>query len=464
MVKDQITEDYIQGIVTRQKKFFDSGVTLSYETRLECLNKLKEAFTKFQPDFHEALKKDLGKPVFEAYVSETGFVKNDIAGTIKKLKKWMKPKKAKTALLAQPGKSFISYSPLGVNLIISPYNYPVNLTFSPLISAIAAGNTAIIKTSELSSATSQVTQRLIEETFCPDYIAYIPGAVEETTILLKQKFDHIFFTGSPRVGKIVMKAAAEHLTPVTLELGGKSPCIVHHDTNLDITVKRIVYGKFFNAGQTCIAPDYVLVHRDIKEEFIIKLKESAAKIYRGDVSKCPDYGRIINKRHLERISKLIDPEKVIAGGQIKPEERFITPTILDNVNLDDAVMQEEIFGPVLPILEYTEFSEIYSIISKLPQHPLACYIFSQSENVQKTLINKIQFGGGCINNCLVHFVNTEIPFGGVGQSGIGCSHGFYGFEQFSHKKGILKSSMLIDLSLFYVPCRGLNKIFLKFLK
>ncbi len=463
-MKSQITEEYIQDIVNRQRKFFDSGITLSYEIRLKCLNKLKEAFAKYQPAFHEALKKDLGKPTFEAYISETGFIKNEISGTIKKLKKWMKPRRAKTALLAQPGKSFISYSPLGVNLIISPYNYPVNLTFSPLISAIAAGNTAIIKTSELSSETSQVTQQLIEETFCPDYIAYIPGAVEEASILLKQKFDHIFFTGSPRVGKIVMKAAAEHLTPVTLELGGKSPCIVHHDANLDITVKRIVYGKFFNTGQTCIAPDYVLVHRDIKEEFIKKIKESTSRIYRGDVSKCPDYGRIINEHHLNRISMLINTDKVIAGGKIKPEELFISPTILNNVSLDDEVMKEEIFGPVLPILEYTDFSEIYAIISKLPQYPLACYIFSQSENVQKTLINKIQFGGGCINNCLVHFVNTEIPFGGVGQSGIGRSHGFYGFEQFSHKKGILKSSMFIDLSLFYVPCRGLNKIFLKILK
>jgi aldehyde dehydrogenase (NAD+) len=406
------------------------------------------------------LKEDLGKSEFETYLAETGFCLHELTETTKKLKKWMKPKRTLTSMLAQPATSKIHYSPLGVNLIIAPYNYPVNLTFSPLIAAIAAGNTAVIKTSEMTPACSEVTRQLIDETFETEYIAYIPGEIEETTILLAQKFDHIFFTGSPRVGSIVMSAAAKNLTPVTLELGGKSPCIVHDDANLDIAINRIVNGKFMNAGQTCIAPDYVLVQKNIKEVFLEKLKQRIIDSYGEDASTSPDYGRIVSDGHFERISNMIEQNKVVVGGQTNVNEKYIAPTVMRDVTLADKVMSEEIFGPVLPVLDYTDFGDVYSIIAQLSQHPLACYIFSEDKSIQQELVSNIQFGGGCINNCVLHIANSYLPFGGVGESGIGSYHGFNGFERFSHKKSVLKSATWIDNALLYAPYG--NKI--KFLR
>lgn len=412
-------EQHIINIVARQREFFATGITLQYQTRIECLQKLKAGLTKFEAELHAALKQDLNKPEFEAFVAETGFCQYELTETIKKLGKWMKPRRVRTSILVQPGTSSIHYSPLGVNLIIGPYNYPVMLTFSPLIAAIAAGNTAVVKTSELTPASSTVIQKLIEDIFDPEYVAYVPGAVEETTLLLARKFDHIFFTGSPRVGSIVMSAAAKHLTPVTLELGGKSPCIVHHDANLDIAVKRICSGKFTNAGQVCIAPDYVLVHKEVKEAFLEKLKQRIIVCFGEDASASPDYGRIVNDSHFRRISAMIEPQKVVVGGQLDATRRYIAPTVLRDIHLDDKAMSEEIFGPVLPVLEYSDFDDIYKVIARLPQHPLAFYIFSENRKVQQELIAKIQFGGGCINNCVMHVVNSYLPFGGVGQSGMG---------------------------------------------
>ena len=445
------TEAEIIEIVRGQRDYFKSGATKSYEARIESLKKLKGALAKYEKKFNAALKQDLGRPEFESYLAETGFGLHELSSTIKKLKRWMKPKRTLTSLLAQPASSRIYYSPLGVNLIIAPFNYPVAMTFSPLTAAIAAGNTAVLKTSEMAPACSAVTRELIRETFDPEFVAYIDGEVEETTILLQQKFDHIFFTGSPRVGSIVMSAAAKTLTPVTLELGGKSPCIVHDDAKLDIAVKRIVTGKFLNAAQTCVAPDYVVVHKSVKEKFLSKLKNRIVKVYGEDASTSPDFSRIINDDHFQRIRSFIDPQKVVVGGQSDAAARFIAPTVMRDVTLEDKVMSDEIFGPVLPVLDYESLSDVYEIVDQLPHHPLSCYVFSESSAVQKEIIGTIQFGGGCINNCIFHLANDYLPFGGVGDSGMGAYHGVHGFECFSHKKAVMKSATWIDLPLAHAP-------------
>lgn len=446
-----MTKTEIIRVVTEQRLFFNSGATREYSVRHAALSKLKNALKNFEGEIHTALMADLSKPEFEAYFTETGFCQHELTETLKNLRKWMKPKPVRTGLLVQPARSTIYYAPRGVNLIIAPYNYPINLTFSPLIAAIAAGNTAVIKTSEMTPACSAVTQKLIDSTFDPQYIAYVPGDVPETTLLLEQKFDHIFFTGSARVGSIVMTAAAKTLTPVTLELGGKSPCIVHHDANLDVAVNRIVAGKIMNAGQTCVAPDYLLVHRDIKEAFLDKLKTRIIEAYGEDSSNSIDFGRMVSDRHFARVAAMIIPGKIVVGGQVDSASRFIAPTVMRDVTLHDAAMTEEIFGPVLPVLDYLELNDIYNVIARLPQHPLAAYVFSSSSEVQNELIERLQFGGGCINQCVLHLANPHLPFGGVGESGIGAYHGFSGFERFSHKKSVMKSATWLDLSLTYPP-------------
>ena len=451
-IRNNIMEEkQIVDIVAAQHIYFNSRATMAYRFRVDALKRLKKAVQVYEKKFIGALNRDLGKSEFEAYATEVGFVLHDIGMTVKQLKKWMRPRRVRTSYLVQPASSQIMPSPLGVNLIISPFNYPMQLLFAPLTAAIAAGNTAVLKTSELTPAVSRVAEDLIRETFDPRYIAYVPGEVPETTILLKQKFHHIFFTGSPRVGSIVMAAAAKHLTPVTLELGGKSPCIVHRDARLDISVNRIAYGKFMNAGQTCIAPDYCLVHRDIADEFIGRIKKRILSLYGTDPSRSPDFGRIVNAGHFHRILSLIDPAKVVTGGESNETGCYIAPTLMKDVTLDDAVMSEEIFGPVLPVMTYDNIDEIFDIVSKLPQHPLACYLFTEDRALQKQIMSGIQFGGGCINHCIQHIVTPHLPFGGVGQSGMGRYHGRAGFEQFSHEKGILKASSRIDLPLLYPP-------------
>ena len=459
-----MSEQEIIEIVRNQYTFFNSSVTHSYEFRINELQKLKRGIITFQGQFSTALKKDLGKSEFESYLTEIGFILHDLTNTLKHLKKWMKPKKVKTPLLVQPASSKVHLTPLGVNLIISPFNYPIGLTFAPLIAAIAAGNTSVVKTSELTPNVSNVIQKLIYELFDPEYIAYIPGDIPETTLLLKQRFHHIFFTGSPKVGSIVMEAAAKHLIPVTLELGGKSPCIVHSDANLEVAIKRIVYGKFMNAGQTCVAPDYVLVHQSIKHEFLEKIKRRIINVYGEDASLTPDYGRIVNEQHHCRLVGLIDQEKIIVGGQSNKDDRYISPTVVTNVTLEDKVFKEEIFGPILPVIEYENLDDISNVVEKLPQHPLACYIFSENKHVQNELVSKIQFGGGCMNHCIQHLVNPNLPFGGVGESGIGGYHGFSGFERFSHKKSVLKAATWLDLSLIYPPYEGKLNLLRKMMK
>lgn len=445
---------FILESIQKQRAFYDSEATLSYSFRVSQLKKLKNALKAYEGKLAEAMKLDLGKSEFEAYATETGFALYDITETLKNLKRWMKPHKVKTPMIVQPSSSYIYYHPLGVNLLISPYNYPVGLTFSPLAIALAAGNTAIVKTSELTPNCSAVMKDLIESTFEPEVVSFIPGEVPETTFLLEQKFDHIFFTGSPRVGSIVMQAAAKNLTPVTLELGGKSPCVVHHDAKLDIAVNRIVYGKCINAGQTCVAPDYVLVHKDIKEELLYKLKERILKLYGENALLSSDYGRIVNPSHFKRIVGLIDPEKVVVGGYFDEKEKFIAPTVLKDVTLDDKVMQEEIFGPVLPVMEYEKEEDILKIVAQLPQHPLAFYVYTETRSFHESLMQRVQFGGGCVNHCIQHLVNHNLPFGGIGESGMGAYHGRKGFEQFSHRKSVLRAGVTFDMPLIYPPYAG----------
>ena len=448
--------------VNAQREYYKSGVTKPYDFRVKQLRKLKKAIKDYELELTASLKTDLGKCPFESYASEVGFVLHDISYTLKKLKGWMKPSKVKTPSILKPGSGKIYHEPLGVNLIIAPFNYPIGLTFAPLIAAIAAGNTAVVKTSELTPHASSVIEKLINDVFEKEYIAYVSGGVNETTILLEQKFDHIFFTGSPRVGSIVMQAAAKSLTPVTLELGGKSPCIVHKDANLEIAARRIIYGKMMNAGQTCVAPDYLLVHEDVELELQDLLVNRIRDLYGEDPSQSLEYGRIVNERHHDRLIDLIEPLKVVIGGEHDRENRYIAPTIMENVFPTDKVMEEEIFGPILPILEYKNLEDAFEVIAKLPQHPLACYIFSESKQVQEKVIDSVQFGGGCINHCINHLVNPNLPFGGIGESGIGAYHGYHGFKQFSHAKGVHRASTKLDLPIAYPPYKGKMK-FLKML-
>lgn len=466
MTVDLNPDEYhrIAQTVSRQHHFFRSGQTLSYEFRHIQLKRLKQGLLKFEKPFNAALKADLGKSEFEAYATETGFSLYDLGHTLKHLKQWMKPKRIPTPLLLQPAKSRLHYSPYGVNLIISPFNYPVGLTFSPLIPAIAAGNTAVIKTSELTPACSRVIGEMITDTFDPEFVAHIPGEVPQTTALLEQPFDHIFFTGSSRIGSIVMAAAAGNLTPVTLELGGKSPCIVHHDARITVAASRIAFGKFINAGQTCVAPDYLLVHERIRDRFIAAFARRIERIYGKDPMQSPDFGRIVNPAHFSRLSRLIIPEKVVIGGRTDPGTRYIAPTVMTDVTLEDDVMQEEIFGPILPVLTYRDPLEITAVVSKLGKHPLAGYIFSGDRKIQAELSTRLQFGGGCINHCIQHLVNPHLPFGGLGQSGMGAYHGHTGFRRFSHEKSLLSAATWIDLPLAYPPYKNKLRWIKKLLK
>ncbi len=453
----QARADWATNAVTRQRAFFDSGATRSYEFRLQQLKQLKAAMLKYADDVEAALKADIGRPALEAYV-EMSTAMEELNHTIKHLKKWMQPKKVGTPLLAQPGRSRIEYTPLGVVFIMGPYNYPFVLCIQPLIGALAAGNT-VMKPSSLNPQTAKVMEKMAKEFFSPDVFQIFLGSTEVTDALLEEQFDHIFFTGSPRVGKIVMTKAAKYLTPVTLELGGKSPTIVHSDAKLDIAAKRILAGKFMNVGQTCIAPDHLFVHASVKDEFERKLVETLKTFYGNDPQKSPDLGRMINAKHFERVKALIDPAKVLAGGQSDAKDLYIAPTLLKNVTLNDAVMQEEIFGPVLPIISYNSLSEVYQHVKKLPSHPLALYVFTESRDVERDVLDNIQFGGGCVNNTLMHIANNNMPFGGVGESGMGAYHGHRSFLTFSHQRSVLKSSTFMDLPMRYAPYKDKVKLF-----
>ncbi len=451
-----LTLSPISSIIQQQRQFFATGKTKDVAFRLEQLKRLKQAILDNQAAILEAVNADLNKPEFEAYATEIGVVR-EIDYAIKHLKSWVKPKKVSTSIEQFPSSACIYPEPLGVVLIISPWNYPFQLMISPLVGAIAAGNCAIIKPSELAANTSRIVTQITEKTFDPAYITSIEGGVETSQELLAEKFDHIFFTGGTKIGQIVMEAAAKHLTPVTLELGGKSPCIVDSNVHIEHAAKRIAWGKFINAGQTCIAPDYLLVDRTIKNDLLTSIKQCIQEFYGDDPAKSPDYGRIINQRHFERLASFLSEGQPYIGGQTNPEERYIAPTVIDGVDWDAPVMEEEIFGPILPVLEYSDLSEAIAKINERPK-PLALYVFSKDQQKQQRVLRETSSGGVCINDTVMQVGVSELPFGGVGSSGIGSYHGKASFDTFSHQKSVLKRSFLLDLDWRYAPYQGKLKL------
>ena len=440
----------IKNLVHRQRGFFNSGKTLDYEFRAEQLQKLLDVVKLNQDKIFDALKSDLGKPQMESLTSETGSVIEEAKFALKNLKSWMKPKKVSTPLLAQPGSSFIYPEPKGVVAVLSPWNYPISLALNPIVGALAAGNCIILKPSELAPACSKILKEIIEENFPLELIACVEGDASVAASLLKERFDHIFFTGSTAVGKKVMLAAAEHLTPVTLELGGKSPCIVDETASLDIAARRIVWGKFFNAGQTCVAPDYLLVHKKVYQDFLEKLKARVLVEFGEDPLLSPDYGRIVNDRHFDRLKSFMSDGKLLCGGAFNKEKKYIAPTILSDVLPHAKVMQEEIFGPILPVLSFDSFEEMKEIVRR-HQNPLALYVFCSDKNVEERVLREIPSGGVCVNDTLIHLACLELPFGGRGASGMGAYHGKASFEVFTHFKSVLEKSTLIDPSFRYRP-------------
>ncbi|AFZ44338.1 Aldehyde Dehydrogenase [Halothece sp. PCC 7418] len=451
----------LQSIVQAQKDFFATGKTKEVSFRKEQLKKLKAVIEESEAVIIEALSQDLGKPQLEAFLTEIAYCREEVHYFLQHLEPWAKIKPVSTPLPFFPAKSLIVPEPVGQVLIISPWNYPFQLAIVPLLGAIAAGNCAIIKPSEITPNTSQVLADLIAKTFDPNYITVVEGDETVAQALLQQKFDHIFYTGGSAVGKIVMKAAAEYLTPVTLELGGKSPCIVEPDVQVEYSAKRIIWGKFINAGQTCIAPDYLLVHRDIKEELVRNMKASLQEFYGENPKESSDYARIVSEKHFNRLSQFLDNGTVIAGGETDAESRYIAPTLLDGVTWDDSVMEEEIFGPILPIIEYDDLDSAIAQVNASPK-PLALYLFSKDKNKQQKVLQETSSGGVVFNDTLVHFNCPELPFGGIGESGIGSYHGKASFDRFTHYKSVLKQALWLDIPLRYPPYADKLK-FLKFL-
>ena len=435
-------------ILQQQKTFFNSHATKDLDFRKAQLQKLKKVVKSNEKLLYDAIYQDFGKSEFETFGTEISFIYKDIDYYLKNLKSFAKPKSVLTNIVNQMGSSKIVFEPLGNCLVIGAWNYPYQLTLTPVIAAIAAGNTCMIKPSELPENTMKAMAKLINENFDAQFLYVVEGGVEETTAILKLRFDKIFFTGSPRVGKIVYKAAAEHLTPVTLELGGKSPAFVTEKADLNIAARRIVWGKFINAGQTCVAPDYLYVAENIKDKFLkIFIEEIKKRNYTDNVD---HYCKIINERNFDRLEKMIDREKVVFGGETNREKRYISPTVLDNVTWEDAVMQEEIFGPILPILTYKNLETAIQTVVE-GEKPLSAYLFSNDAKEQELFTEKLSFGGGCINDTLMHLSNDRLPFGGVGNSGIGHYHGKFGFIAFSHQKAILKKSNYLEPELKYPP-------------
>lgn len=453
----EINQDTIADFLKENKMFFEKGVTKNIKFRIKQLKKLEYAFRTYENKFICALNQDLGKSEFEAYTTEIGFVYKSLKHMIKNLSNWAKPEKVKTPLYLMPSKSYIIKEPYGTVLIIGPFNYPLQLLMEPLIGALAAGNCAVIKPSEHTPAVSAVFAEMIEKNFNKRYIRVMEGGIETTSALIHSRFDYIFFTGSPKVGKIVMAAAAENLIPITLELGGKSPVIVEKTANIPLAAKRIVWGKFINAGQTCVAPDYVLVDSQIKDMLIKHIKNAVLDFFGNEPLNNPDYGKVIDEKQFTRLSAMIDMEKehLLYGGNYVKENLRIEPTLIEVDSKESPVMEDEIFGPLLPIMQYRDLDEAISIINSYPK-PLAAYLFTESKEAQKYVLRRISFGGGCINDTISHIVNPYLPFGGVGNSGMGFYHGKYSFELFSHKKSLLKKTTLIETGLTFPPYK--NKI------
>ena len=460
-----MTAQEIAFILEEQRKFFLSGETLPIKFRKQMLKKLYASVVFHKEEILSALTSDLGKSDFEGFMCEVGLSLTEISYMIKNVKKFAKEKTVVTPLAQFASRSYKKPCPYGNTLIMSPWNYPFLLSIEPLANAIAAGNTAILKPSAYSPATSKIIEKILSECFEKKFVAVVTGGRQENAALLEQKFDFVFFTGSQAVGKEVLRHTAENLTPAILELGGKSPCIIDSSAKIHLAAKRVVFGKYLNCGQTCVAPDYILCHKDIKDEFVKEVKIQIEKQYGKNPLENSDYGKIINQKHFERVSSLINAEKIVHGGKTNPQTQQIEPTVLDNVTWDDAVMQEEIFGPIMPILTYENLDQLIADLQK-KQKPLALYFFSQNKNNIKAVTEKVSYGGGCINDTIIHLATSEMGFGGVGESGMGSYHGKTGFDAFSHTKSIVDKKTWMDLPMRYQPYdRKINgkllKMFLK---
>ncbi|MCL2932531.1 MAG: aldehyde dehydrogenase [Trichodesmium sp. MAG_R03] len=448
-----LEQSLITNLLNKQRQFFATGKTKNIDFRIEQLKRLKLAVSDYQKKIFAAVKADLNRAEFEAYFELAFF--SEINDGIKKLKSWAKPRRVSTPIEQFPAGAKIYQEPLGIVLIIGAWNYPFQLVIYPLLGAIAAGNCAIIKPSEIAVNTSEVVVDLIAHTFDSSYIATVTGGVETSQQLLAEKFDHIFFTGGTRVGKIVMEAAAKNLTPVTLELGGKNPCIVDDNIQLEYTAKRITWGKFLNAGQTCVAPDYLLVNKSIQSDLLEKIKQSIEKFYGKNPANSPDYGRIINEKQFNRLNDLLKEGKIVIGGETKSEELYISPTVLEGINWNSEIMEEEIFGPILPVLEYENLDEAIALVNSFPK-PLSLYFFSRNQQKQKQVLGETSSGNVCINDTVMQFGVSSLPFGGVGNSGIGSYHGKTSFDTFSHYKSVLNKGLWFDLNIRYAPYK--NKV------
>ena len=459
-----MNEKQLQEILDKQRNYYKSGVTKPQKFRQQALKKLKEAILCHENDLLKALQEDLGKSRTESYMCEIGLVLSELGWMQKHLKQLMREKTVPTPPAQFAARSFRSPSPYGTVLIMSPWNYPVLLTLEPLIDALAAGNTAVVKPSAYAPATSSLLQAMLKECFPLKYVAVITGGRAENQALLHQRFDKIFFTGGQRVGRQVLKCAAEYLTPVTLELGGKSPCIVEKSAKISLAAKRIVFGKFLNCGQTCVAPDYILCDESIKDALLDAIIKEIIRQFGENPLSNPNYGKIINQKHFHRILRLLNPKKLIFGGSYDCEALRISPTVMQNVTWEDAVMKEEIFGPVLPILTYRSLGEAICMIESHP-HPLALYLFTENRRIQREVLSRCHFGGGCINDTIIHLATSAMPFGGVGESGMGGYHGRAGFETFSHTRSIVDKKTWMDLPIRYQPYSTLKmqllKLFLK---
>ena len=439
----------IEQILIEQRNYFSSNQTKDITFRLQQLKKLKAAINKHQQSLTDALWKDLHKSPEEVYLTEISIVTQEIDNHIKHLRKWARPKRVVTPIHLLPSSSKIIYEPLGVSLIVSPWNYPFQLLINPLVGAISSGSTAVLKTSPDAPEIAKAMEKMITETFDSKYVAVVHGRRQVNEFLFKSKFDVIFFTGSPAVGKIVMKLAAEHLTPVILELGGKSPCIVDKDANIDVAAKRIAWGKTINAGQTCIAPDYLFAHKSVKDKLVKKIAENIKEMYGDDIRQSRFYPRIVNEKAMERLIYLMEQGKIVAGGEFNKEEKFIAPTIIDEITPESRIMEEEIFGPLLPVMTFDHIDETTDYINN-HEKPLAFYYFGKDKGA-KEILRKTSSGGACINDTILHIANHHLPFGGVGNSGMGIYHGHGSFLAFSNQRSVVSSPTWIDLPLKYVP-------------
>ncbi|GEA26440.1 aldehyde dehydrogenase [Microcystis aeruginosa NIES-4325] len=441
--------------LAKLRQYFASGATRSYQFRRQQLEKLKQAIIKYEAEVYQALYSDLKKSPEDCWITENGFLLVEINTALKNLRSWMQPKPVKTNLLNFPSSSQIIQEPLGVVLIIGAWNYPLQLLLVPLVGAIAAGNCAVLKPSEFASATEKLVVKIIEEIFPEEYVLIVPGDGAEVipNMLDRFTFDHIFFTGSTRVGKIIYQLAAEKLIPVTLELGGKSPCVIEADANISVATRRIAVTKFSNSGQMCIAADYVLVHQSQQENFIRELANTIVNFFGEDARLSADYGKIINEKQFDRLIEFLKDGEIVFGGKTDRENLYIQPTLLTNISLDAPIMQGEIFGPILPIIAFSTFEEALAIIAKNP-NPLAFYLFTTKAKNEKKWLESVQFGGGCINNNSFHFTNPSLPFGGRGNSGIGSCHGRFSFDNFSHQKAVMKTPLWFNPALKYPPFKG----------